>query len=164
MRQPTARTVKPEEYARLTQTQVDAAIVAFRNHVVSRLPPLQRLQGKGTARYEDALKQVGLAAPTKRPIPENLDLALTEVGVLRDVLVHRAGRIDPRALEQAPSLASRYAEGSFVRLGRADYRRYSAAIRCYGAEISRRAMLGVYDGTEHEVDLTEWQGWYRLNA
>jgi hypothetical protein len=150
--------------AKLTEEQVESAIAASRTDVVARLPPLQRPRGKGTVRYEDALRQVGLGAPADRPIPTELDEALTEVGVLRDVLVHRAGRVDARGLDQAPSLASRYADGTFVRLNRADYRRYSAAIRCYGAEISRRAMLGLWDGTQHDVDLTGWQGWYRANA
>jgi hypothetical protein len=45
-----------------------------------------------------------------------------------------------------------------VQLRRADYRRYSAAVRAYGAEIVRRAMLGLYDGTECDVELTGWRG------
>jgi hypothetical protein len=157
-------TVEAKARATLTEGQVEAAIAALRDHVVSSLPPVRRAKGKGISRYEDALSQVGLGSPPDRPIPEDLDEAVTEVGVLRDVLVHRAGRVDTRGLEQAPSLGSRYTDGNFVRLDRADYRRYSAAIRCYGAEIARRAMLGLYDNTEHDVDLTQWQGWYRLNA
>jgi hypothetical protein len=159
-----AKTVLAEAAASLTAEQLEASIITMREYAASRMPVLKPPKGKGTGRYEDALCQVGLGAPPDRPIPQDLDRALTEVGVLRDVLVHRAGRLDARGLKQAPWLASRYADGAFVRLNRADYRRYSAAIRCYAAEISRRAMLGLYDGTEHDVDLTEWYGWYRVNA
>ena len=159
-----AKTSEADACAKLTAEQLKAATTAIREHLLSRLPPLKRPKGKGTDRYEIALNQVGLGAPCDRPIPEDLDEALTEVGVLRDVLVHRAGRVDGRGLAAAPSLMSRYADGGFVRVTRADYRRYSAAIRCYGAEISRRAMLGLYDGTQHDVDLAQWRDWYRINA
>lgn len=159
-----AKGIGPAADDALAEAQVGEAMVATRDDLVSRLPKLRRLHGKGTARYEDVLQQVRLHAPLDRPIPDDLAAALVEVGALRDVLVHRAGRVDARALTQAPSLALRYADGTLVRLCRADYRRYSAAIRCYGAEISRRAMLGVYDGTDHDVDLAEWQGRYRRNA
>jgi hypothetical protein len=67
------------------------------------LPKLEALRGRGAARYETALAQEGLGAPEDRPIPDDLDDALAELGALRDVLIHRSGRIDDRALQQAPS-------------------------------------------------------------
>lgn len=85
--------------------EYDTAVEAVRNVLKSNVPKLERPRGKGAARYEDALRQVGLAAPSTRPIPPDLDEALTEIGVLRDVLVHRAGRIDDRGPVAGPDPA-----------------------------------------------------------
>lgn len=52
------------------------------------------LKSSGAKRYEKGLRRVGLGAPEGRPIPADLDQALCEVGALRDVWVHRAGRVD----------------------------------------------------------------------
>jgi hypothetical protein len=153
---------EPEAFAKVTPEQGAKALETLRAALRDRLPRPLRPAGTGTARYETPLAQVGLQAPEDRPIPPDLDEALTEIGALRDVLIHRAGRVDARALEQAPSLT--YADGAFVRLDRTDYRRYSAALRCYGAEIVRRAMMGLYDGTKHDVDLAQWRRGYRVNA
>jgi hypothetical protein len=73
------------------------------------------------------------------------------------VLVHRGGRVDQRALAEAPTL--KYADGEFVRIGRADYRRYSAAVRAYGIDITQR----VLDPKERR-DLTSWRDNYYVNA
>ena len=43
------------------------------------------------------------------------------------------GKVDARALKQAPSL--RYQDGELVRVSDKDYRTYSAAVRCYAAEV-----------------------------
>lgn len=110
----------------------------------------QRLTGKGTERYEPRLARAGLRAPAERPIPVDLDVALTELGALRDVLVHRGGRVDERALKEAPTLP--YAEGQLVRLGRDDYRRYSAAVRAYGTDITQRIIP-----PEMRIDLADWR-------
>jgi hypothetical protein len=48
------------------------------------------------------LANARLQASLDRPIPEDLDLALNEMVELRHVLTHRAGRVDDRALAQAP--------------------------------------------------------------
>ncbi len=99
---------------------------------------LKGLSGKGAIRYERRLKAAGLDAPQDRPIPDDLDQALKEFGVIRDCLIHRGGRTDPRALELAPTLGSYYRDGDLIRLGGEDYRTYSAAIRCYAAEVIDR--------------------------
>jgi hypothetical protein len=120
---------------------------------------LAPMKGSGTVRYEPRLKQVGLGAPEDRPIPPDLDEALTEFGAIRDVLVHRAGRLDEKALKQALSLRSRYQDGELARLSDEDYRTYSAAIRCYGAEIIHRLWRKWPDllDPEGEVDLQNWR-------
>ena len=104
------------------------------------MPKALKPKGSGVARYEKPLRRVGWGAPADRPIPEDLNAALTELGALRDVLVHRAGRVGEVAIKQAPTL--RYGTGELVRISREDYRRYSAAIRCYAQEISFRGIRG----------------------
>jgi hypothetical protein len=47
-----------------------------------------------------------------------------------------------------------------VRISRADYREYSAAVNAYGAEIVRRLMRDLVD----DVDLAAWRGHVELNV
>jgi hypothetical protein len=115
-------------------------------------------KGAGAKRWESVLSHVGLQAPSQRPIPPDLDQALTEIVALRHVLAHRAGRVDSRALRQAPTL--RYADGDLVRITRAEYRRYSGALWTYGEEIIHRLMKDLAPAPA----LTDWPQNYTLNA
>ncbi len=149
--------------------RVDARALATVEEVVREevdriVPKALKPKGSGTARYEKPLRRVGWGAPADRPIPDDLSAALTELGALRDVLVHRAGRVDEAALEQAPTL--RYRAGQFVRISREEYRRYSAAIRCYAQEISFRGMRGWPEVTDERdgPDLARWRDYVRVNA
>jgi hypothetical protein len=136
---------------------------ALRLEVERKLGKVDKLKNKGVNRYESLLAQEGLAVPPDRPIPEDLDVALTEVGALRDVLIHRAGRVDPKALEQAPAL--RYHDGELVRISCEEYRIYSAAIRCYATEIQLRPMRNWPELTdEHLPALADWRSYYILGA
>jgi hypothetical protein len=138
---------------------------AFLRTVADLQPKLDRLLGSGAERYEKRLRGVSLGTAEDRPIPADLDEALTELGAIRDVLIHRASRIDAKALEQAPSLAGRYRDGQLVRLAREDYRRYTAAIRCYGQDVAMRPMRGWPNVTNDDLpDLTAWRNWYVLGA
>ena len=103
---------------------------------LQEVPKLRQLEKKGTARYERRLRGVGLGF--QRPIPDGLDQALREIGVIRDLLIHRAGRMDQEALDRASSLADSYQNGDLIRLSDEDYRTYSGAIRWYGAEVIHR--------------------------
>lgn len=126
----------------------------------SGLPRLPRLRGCGVARYEPLLAEVGLQAPPDRPVPAELDRALVELSALRNVLAHRAGRVDELALRDCPWLGEVIGPlGTFVRLSRAQYRRYSTAVSAYGAEIRRR-LMGVNAG--RDFDLDDWEDFYRL--
>lgn len=131
-----------------------------------RVQKLETMKGSGISRYEPRLEQVGLGASDSRPIPTDLDQALTEFGAIRDVLVHRAGRLDQKALKQAPSLKSTYQDGDLVRLSDEDYRMYSSAIRCYGAEIIHRLWRKWPDllNPGDEVDLQNWREHYMMGA
>ncbi len=128
------------------------------------VPAIGPLRGSGIQRYEALLDQVHLAAPTDRPIPPDLDEALTELGAIRDVLVHRAGRVDQRALDQAPTLP--YKTGELIRISGDDYRKYSAAVRCYGSEIIYRPLRHwpASDDQKHGPNLVEWRKYYVIGA
>lgn len=131
-----------------------------------KVPKIKSLEKGGAARYERCLRGVGLGAPEHRPIPVDLDQALREVGALRDALIHRAARLDERALNQAPSLRERYEEGDLVRLTDEDYRTYSAAIRCYGAEVVHRLYGKWKDLADPQdaPDLGNWRQYYLVGT
>jgi hypothetical protein len=131
-----------------------------------KVEELKGLTGKGAVRYERRLKAAGLDAPEDRPISKDLDQALTEFGVIRDCLIHRAGRIDARALKLAHSLTAKYKDGDLIRLTGEDYRTYSAAIRCYGAEVIDRlySKWPHLTDPEDEPDLENWRGCHLAGA
>jgi hypothetical protein len=120
-------------------------------------PKFGRVRGEGTARYEAVLATVGLSAPPDRPIPDDMEQALTEFSALRDVIVHRGGRADRKCLDATPTL--NLPEGQLVRLGRADYLRYAAGLRTYGMEIARRLM----GPSMFDLDLAKWRMNYTVN-
>ncbi len=111
------------------------------NQLKAELPKLDRLGGVGVIRWEGLLEHIGLSADSSW-FPKDLEEALTEVVVIRHLLVHRAGRIDQWALETAPSLRREDGElpqvGELIRLTDAAYRRYSAALWAHGEHIMWR--------------------------
>ena len=115
-------------------------------------------RGTGAQRWESVLKNTGMQAPLERPIPEDLDRTLNEIVELRHVLIHRAGRVDSRALRHARSLP--YRVGELVRMSAEDYRRYSAALWTYGEEIVHR-LTGDFADTP---SLRDWRENYTPNA
>jgi hypothetical protein len=138
-----------------------AVVEAARSVVDGHVPEPKRLRGEGADRYEAVLAHEGLGAAADRPIPEDLADALTELSAIRDVLVHRAGRIDKRALKAAPSLRGRYRDGELIRVTREDYRIYSAAVRCYAMEVLYRPLRSspAADDATHGPDLANWRGY-----
>lgn len=112
-------------------------------------------RGSGAKRWEEPLSRVRLGSPENRAIPADMDQALAEVIQLRHVIAHRAGRVDARALRAAPSLP--YTEDELVRIDRAGYKRYSAALWTYGEEILHRMGMG-------PSALDQWAMNYTINA
>ncbi|HEX6700569.1 MAG TPA: hypothetical protein VF101_07540 [Gaiellaceae bacterium] len=151
-----AEQLTPELRARIRE--------AAHTALAETMPKLEKLRDSGIERYERLLAQAGLAAPTDRPIPYDLDEALTELGALRDVLVHRGGRVDERALRQAPSL--HYDDGELVRVSNGDYRKYSAAIRCYAQEVVFRSIRHWPEVSDERdgPNLAGWRGYCRIGA
>lgn len=154
---------EPELVAKIDPEKREMIDEALRTVVDAQLPELEVLRGSGASRYERRLASVGLGVPDVRPIPDDLDQALTELGAIRNVLVHRGGRIDSTARKQAPSL--RYREGQLVRVTRAEYRTYSAAINCYAAEIVFRPLRSWPEASDGDgPDLASWRKYCRLGS
>jgi hypothetical protein len=154
---------EPEAAKQLTDEQGEALVKAIERLIATDLPRLERLTGSGIERYEGLLRQEGLGAPPDRQIPAELDQALTELGALRDVLTHRAGRVDAKALAQAPTL--RYNDGELVRISHQEYRTYSAAVRCYAHEITFRSLRNWPEVTEKDgPELANWRQYVYLGA
>jgi hypothetical protein len=154
-----ARELEPEAASKLDEQTLEVVRQAAARVLIDRLPNIDSSpRGTGAARWENVLCHAGLQAPADRPIPESLDQALAEIVALRNVLAHRAGRVDPRARTQAPSL--RYADGDLVRITHADYLRYSAALWTYGQELVGR-LLG---DLAPKLPLADWRQNYTLNA
>lgn len=160
-----AEQAHPEAANQIDEATREAIVEAVVATINESLPKLRRPGGSGTERYEALLRKVGLGTPQSRPIPADLDKALTEFGAIRDVLTHRHGRMDPKALGQAPSLAQRYKDGDFIRLNSDDYRTYSAAIRCYGQDVAMRPMHSWPEvGNADLPDLSQWRTYRMIGA
>lgn len=125
---------------------------ALRELIVNAQVKPERIGGVGAKRWEVTLAAARLNAPKERPLPEDLDEALTELLAIRHAIVHRGGRIDEKALRSAPSLTLE--PGELVRIDGDAYRRYSAAILTYGEEIIFRVLRGV--GAE-PPSLSDWE-------
>ena len=122
-----------------------------------------RVGSGGLSRYERHLRVTDLADFPGRPFPDDLDAALKEIGALRDVLVHGGARVDAKAVAKAPTLPERgYPEGSFVRIGRKDYRTYSAALFTFAEEVLDRMRLQI--GQDRPKCLAAWRDNATLNA
>lgn len=155
----------PEAVEALQPAVMAALVEVVTDKVALRaLGRAERLRGSGPDRWERVLAEVGLAAPDDRPLPRGLVTALTEVSALRDVLMHRAGRVDLRAMREAPSLP--YERGQLVRVSREAYRRYSSAVRCYAGEICFRGIRTSPEVSEERdgPDLERWDKYYLVGT
>jgi hypothetical protein len=152
-----------EDVAALPAGSIDAVREALTQVLADRSPPKPRPRKgeSGAERWEARLRTVGLGAPPDRPIPPSLGDALGELSALRDVVVHRAGRVDERALTKWPRLTQLgLGVGDFVRIDRRLYRRYAAAVRSYGSEVVRRLLGDSVPAVA--VDLKRWESYAPL--
>lgn len=136
-----AREQLPEEYAKVDPKVLEKLKAASESVFLDKLGKIGKATGSGAERWETVLRHAGLQAQSDRQIPSDLDDSLRELVSLRHVLVHRAGRIDERALRDAPTLEQDI--GDLVRINRSDYRQYAAAVRTYGDEVVYRVLRGV---------------------
>ena len=159
-----AATAAPDEFAAIEPDAADAVKRALlADTVAQQRKGRNRPWGSGAARWERLLAEVGLNAPPDRPLPSDLAAALAEAAALRHVLVHRAGRVDGKALADCPTLP--YQPGELVRIDRTGYRTYSAAIRAYGGEVAVR-LLALMMPREPlpRGNLTDWRDQHDLRA
>ncbi len=150
------RVHEPEIYGSVSEELIEDAKRTLEEILLKAQGKPKTIGGLGAKRWEVTLTAAGLGAPKDRPLPADLDEALAELLALRQVIVHRGGRVDERA---APSLEQE--EGELVRIGGDEYRRYSAAILTYGEEIIYRLLRGVGAGPP---DLKGWSQNYTISA
>lgn len=132
-------------------------------HLAKMAKRAGRVGSGGLSRYERHLRVAGLVDFPDRRFPDDLDVALKEIGALRDVLVHNGARVDARAVAKAPTLPEHgYHEGSFLRIGREAYRVYSAALFTFAEEVLDRMLLQV--GQDRPNRLADWRDNATLNA
>jgi hypothetical protein len=152
-----AKAQPPIELADDQRRAIEDAVVATASERVQDLPRLER---GGARRYERLLERVGLGAPSDRPIPRDLDVALAEAITIRNVVVHGASRVEARSLRAARSLE--ITEGEFVRMSNAQFRTYSAAIHAYAVEVADR-LLGKAIGSDPTGDILRWREDVQVN-
>lgn len=155
------RRLRNSEHAAAWLSLDEEARESIRNAAISTVsdqaPDFPRLYGSAPERWERVLTSIGLSPRPGASIPSDMASTLQDFSALRDVLVHRAGRVDKSALKKSPGLATRhhYSPGDFVQIGRSEYRRYSAALRSVGAEVEAR--IYARSGVDTGFDLADWQ-------
>lgn len=148
------------EQRRLVREAIRSTLPAFDGKI-------PRITGQAPERWESVLSTAGLGPDDSYPLPQSLADALSELTELRNVLVHRAGRLDEKALEKCPRLATHlhYEVGQFVRIDRPAYRRYSAALRAYGTEVQRRIFRATPSMRDIiKIELADWASHYYIGA
>lgn len=111
-------------------------------------------KGLGVERWNGVLKHIWLGN-SGRATPDDLEQALREFGAIRDSMVHRHGRVDHRLLREAPTLENKYAAGDVIRLGRAEYQLYSAALWTMLNDF--RTRMATMAGAEPDESLARWR-------
>ncbi|MDQ2881517.1 MAG: hypothetical protein M3Y48_09865 [Actinomycetota bacterium] len=112
--------------------------------------------GKGMSavdRWEDALRRVGFGA--RRPLPHDLRDTLNELGEIRNVLLHRMGRIDQKALDAVDEGPWRDI-GEEVIIDRQLYRRYVAALWTFSEELADRLSTQIF-GDQPRFATNSWR-------
>jgi hypothetical protein len=88
---------------------------------------------RGAGKYEAVLAAVGLSGPMV-DLPSRM---LLEASVVRNLVIHRGGRVDRRSEKACPWLSTTF--GARIRLDPRFFYRYALAVRWYIQEIDRRA-------------------------
>jgi hypothetical protein len=105
-------------------------------------------------RWEDALRRLWLGPSTGRSLPKDLSDTLREVGAVRNVLLHRLGRMDEAALAEV-SEGPWTSPEELVVLNDELYRRYVAALYTYAMELIDRIRMVI--GLPSTNDLRGWR-------
>ncbi len=136
----------------------DAIVKVVRTVVKKFLPDLPVMnfsKGMPTVdRWEDALRRVYFGAGA-RPLPHDLRNTLNELGEIRNVLLHRMGRIDQKALDAVGEGPWRDI-GEEVIIDRHLYRRYVAALWSFSEELVDRLSTQI-SGDQPRFDINSWR-------
>ncbi|MGA2307461.1 MAG: hypothetical protein ABSH29_25235 [Acidimicrobiales bacterium] len=104
--------------------------------------------------WEDLLKDVYMRPVPERPLPDDLRLTLNELGAVRNVLLHRMGRMDEKALSLVSEGPWR-AVNELVVIDDSLYRRYIAALIAYERDLEDRIRSQM--GVGLQSDTTSWR-------
>ena len=105
-------------------------------------------------RWEDMLKRIYMRPIQGKQLPEDLRRTLNEFGAVRNVILHRMGRMDEKALEQVTEGPWK-AINELVVIDDALYRRYIAALIAYWSELEDRIRSRL--NMTPQVDITLWR-------
>lgn len=122
------------------------------------MPPLPAVrlskELRAPDRWEDALRRLWLGPSHHRALPEDLSDTLREIGAVRNVLLHRLGRMDEAALAEV-SEGPWTSREELVVLDDELYRRYVAALYTYALELIDRIRTVI--GLPSVNDLAGWR-------
>jgi hypothetical protein len=104
--------------------------------------------------WEDLLKDIYMRPVPGRPLPDDLRLTLNELGAVRNVLLHRMGRMDGKALSVVSEGPWR-AVNELVLIDDSLYRRYVAALIAYERDLEDRIRSQM--GVGLQSDTTSWR-------
>lgn len=102
-------------------------------------------------RWEDALTRCHLGPPANRPLPDDLRDTLNELGEIRNVLLHRLGKVDQKVLARISEGPWRQPEEQVV-IDHAMYRRYIAALFAFAFEVRDRLALRLGVAPRHDIE------------
>jgi hypothetical protein len=111
-----------------------------------QLPPADR--------WEDLLSRIYLRPIPERALPDDLRLTINEFAAVRNVILHRMGRIDKKALTFVTEGPWRTVNERVV-IDDKLYRRYIAALIAYQRELEDRMLSRM--GLASQSSVTDWR-------
>ncbi len=118
----------------------------------SQMPPKDMPAGD---RWEKALKGIRLRPMPGRPLPDELRQTLNEFGAIRNVILHRMGRIDQRALDQVLYGPWKKID-ELVVIDDVLYRLYVAALTAYNLEVTDR-VRNLLLRLPPQIEINDWK-------
>lgn len=105
-------------------------------------------------RWEDVLRRIYMRPIPERALPDDLRLTINEFAAVRNVILHRMGRMDEKALSHV-SEGPWKAVNERIVIDDALYRRYIAALVAYQRELEDRIRARM--GGAPQSDVSKWR-------